>query len=112
MPRLTERELLDHIKGYHDQMIEMTEKTANQVNVLKDALAVVNDQKDTLWSKLKPYIPVVIIVLAILGILLMKPAGVCQVSISVEKGFSVNRCEQKKNKARFLVKRNPALWVL
>ena len=95
MPRLTEKELLDHIKEYHDQMIEMTEKTANQVNVLKDALRVVNEQKDTPWSKVRPFVPVIIIVLVIVGAVLMKPSGICEIAISVEKGFYVTSCEQK-----------------
>lgn len=95
MPRLTERELLDHIKEYHDQMVEMTEKTVNQVNVLKDAVKVVNEQKETLWSKVKALTPLLVIALAIIGIILMKPAGVCEVSISMEKGLGIKRCEQK-----------------
>jgi hypothetical protein len=95
MPRLTEPELLDHIKGYHDQMVKMTEKTAHQVNVLRAAVKVVNGQKETVWSKVKTLMPLIVIVLAIIGLLLMKPAGVCEVSISVEKGLGIKRCEQK-----------------
>jgi hypothetical protein len=88
-------DLLDRLDNYHKEIVQFAQETTQNAQTLKTATDIVNSQKDTTWAKVKTAMPLILIVLAILGILLMKPANVCQVSISVDKGLEIKQCEQK-----------------
>lgn len=97
MPAISSKDLLDKLDNYHHEIVAFAQQTTQNVQTLKDATDVVNRQKDTFWTRAKAWIPVILILLAIIGVLLMKPAGVCQVSISADKGLQIQSCEQNNS---------------
>jgi len=87
------KDLLAKLDKYHDEIVTLARETTTDKQTLRDAVAIVNSQKHTNWSKFKTVVPLIVIVLVIVGILLMRPAGVCQVSVAFNKGLEVTRCE-------------------
>lgn len=96
MPRLTEKELLEHIKGYHDQMIEITEKTALQVQTLSRAVDALDKQKLSKWNKYKSVaVPAILLVLIFLFLLGLRKLDYCKINVESFSKGGVERCEQE-----------------
>lgn len=85
--------LMKRIDQFHAEIVAFAEKTTQNVETLRQATDVVNSQKDTPWTKTRPFIPLALVLLVFVSLLLMRPLGVCQFSITTDKGFSVDSCE-------------------
>ncbi len=96
--RVSGREFFAKLNEYHSEIVAFAEKTAENVRTLDDATKIINAQKDTMWSKFKSLLPIIAVIIVIIGLFALKPAGVCELTLNLEKGMSAKQCSQTLNK--------------
>jgi hypothetical protein len=95
MAGIQAKDLLDKLDTYHHEIVAFAQETTQNAQTLKDATEIVKGQQNTVWSTMRSLMPVILVLLAIIGLLIMKPAGVCEVSVSADDGLKIKQCEQK-----------------
>jgi hypothetical protein len=96
MTRISEKELLEHIKAYNDQIVDIAEKTAEQVQVLRDATEVVNSQKDSHWVKYRVmYLPLFFVSLLVVFLVIFRQLDYCKITFDLSelRNGGIERCK-------------------
>lgn len=96
--QLSAKDILDHIEKYHKQIVTFAEKTTKNIATLHEATEIVKGQQDTLWTRIKTASPLIFILLVLIGLVLMRPLGICKVSVTTDKGVEIVQCGHDESK--------------
>lgn len=93
--QLDQRDLLDRLDKWHQEVIEFAQASTQHVQTLEDAVKLIKAQEKSWQERNKLLLTILGVVLVISSTIAMaKWANLCTISLNLSEGISIESCKK------------------